>query len=63
MLFFECLKETFSLPPTLRERMAFTEYMEIRYMLLHPFIWKNESGETNEELKTKTIHFTNGCAK
>ena len=42
MLFLECLKETFSLPPPLRERMAFTACMEIREMLLHLFICEEQ---------------------
>jgi len=43
--------------------MAFAECMEIRSMHLPPLSVKNESCQTHEELKTKTIHFTNGCAK
>ncbi len=63
MLFLECLKEPFSLPPPLRERMAFTACMEIREMLLHLFICEELECEKNGEIKTKTNHFTNGCAK
>jgi len=37
--------------------------MEIRYMLLHPSSVKNESCQTNVAIKSKTIHFTNRCAK
>jgi hypothetical protein len=38
MLFLECLKQTFSLLPPLRERMTFAECLELRYMILHCFI-------------------------
>jgi hypothetical protein len=43
--------------------MAFAECIEIRYMHLPPFICEERELQTNEERKTKTIHFTNGCAK
>src|SRR2546423_7254037 len=43
--------------------MAFAECMEIRYMLLHLSSVKNESCQTSVAIKSKTIHFTNRCAK
>src|SRR5258708_9901388 len=42
MLFLECLKQPFFLSPPLRKRMAFTECMEIREMLLHLFICEEQ---------------------
>jgi hypothetical protein len=63
VVFWECLKHPLSLPPPLRERVAFAEGLEIRERLFTPSSVKKESCENHEELKTKTIHVPNGCPK